>query len=244
MWGSSLTKFRSSALAGYYRDKDEIKELAEEVTELKAAGVAGVKLKVGGLTPQADAAARESCANRRRRFHARLDANQDWTRAEAIEFAEPTADLKLRWLEEPCRWDNDRADMAAVRATTKVAVSAGQSELSRYGCRDLITAGSIDICNFDASWGGGPTEWRRVATMAESFNVGVTQHSSRRSAPCWWRVRATALCRGLLPWRDPFFHKLIANQRPFKERHVPHVRQARLGLGGTTPITSKSVRVN
>ena len=59
--------------------------------------------------------------------------------------------------------------MASVRAATSCPISAGQSELSRFGCRDLMAAGSIDICNFDASWGGGRTEWRRVAALAQSW---------------------------------------------------------------------------
>jgi len=223
MWGSSLTEVPVIVLAGYYRDWNEAKELAEEVTELKAAGAAGVKLKVGGRTPQADAArARVVRRTGGDDFVLACDANQGWTRAEAIEFAERTADLHLRWLEEPCKWDNDRADMAAVRAATRVPVSAGQSELSRYGCRDLITAGSIDICNFDASWGGGPTEWRRVATMAENFNVGVTQHIEPQiGAALVAGARNGTFAEALLPWRDPFFHKLIADQRPYAGGKYP-----------------------
>ena len=170
LWGSALTEVPVIVLGGYYRDWNELKELAEEVSELKAAGAAGIKLKVGGRSPQADAArARVVRRAGGDDFVLACDANQGWTRAEAIEFAGRVADLNLRWFEEPCKWDNDRADMASVRAATRLPISAGQSELSRFGCRDLMAAGSIDICNFDASWGGGPTEWRRVAALAQSY---------------------------------------------------------------------------
>ena len=47
-----------------------------------------------------------------------------------------------------------------------VRVCAGQSEFSAGGCRDLMVDGAIDFCNFDSSWSGGPTEWRRVAAAA------------------------------------------------------------------------------
>ena len=63
-------------------------------------------------------------------------------------------------------WQNDRLDMAAARIADRHSDRAGQSEISRAGCRDLMMAGAIDVCNFDASWGGGPTEWRRVAALA------------------------------------------------------------------------------
>jgi D-galactarolactone cycloisomerase len=223
LWGSALTEVPVIVLGGYYRDWNELKELAEEVTELKLAGAAGIKLKVGGRTPQADAA-RAKVVRRAggEDFVVACDANQGWTRAEAIEFAGRVADLNVRWFEEPCKWDNDRADMAAVRAATRLPISAGQSELSRFGCRDLMTAGAIDICNFDASWGGGPTEWRRVAALAQSFNVGMAQHIEPQiGAMLVAGARNGTFMEALLPWRDPFFDKLIAHQKPCRGGKYP-----------------------
>ena len=78
--------------------------------------------------------------------------------------------------EEPCKWDNDRVEMALVRSIAGVPIVAGQSELTRFGCRDLMQANAIDICNFDGGWGGGPTEWRRVANIAHAFGVKVMQY--------------------------------------------------------------------
>ena len=223
MWGSGLTEVPVIVLGGYYRDWNELKELAEEVTELKASGAAGIKVKVGGRSPQADAArARVVRRAGGEDFVLACDANQGWTRAEAIEFVGRVADLNVRWFEEPCKWDNDRADMAAVRAATRVPISAGQSELSRFGCRDLMAAGSIDICNFDASWGGGPTEWRRVAALAQSYNIGMAQHIEPHiGAMLVAGARNGTFMEALLPWRDPFFSKLIADQKPFSGGKYP-----------------------
>jgi D-arabinonate dehydratase len=223
MWGSSLTEVPVVVLGGYYRDRNELEELAEETAEVKASGAAGIKLKVGGRTPRQDA---ERARTVRRAggddFVLACDANQGWTRVEAIEFAGLVADLSLAWFEEPCKWDNDRADMAAVRAATGLKISAGQSELSRFGCRDLMAAGAIDICNFDASWGGGPTEWRRVAAMAESFDIGVCQHIEPQiGAMLVAGARKGTFAEVLLPWRDPFFLKLIADQRPMQAGKYP-----------------------
>ena len=218
LWGSALTEVPVIVLGGYYRDKNELEELAEEALELKAAGAAGVKLKVGGRTPEADAArARAVRRAAGEDFVMACDANQGWTRAEAVEFAGRAADLNLAWFEEPCKWDNDRADMAAVRAATGLKISAGQSELSRHGCRDLMAAGAIDICNFDASWGGGPTEWRRVAALAQGFNIGMAQHIEPQiGAMLVAGAGNGTFAEALLPWRDPFFGRLIAGQKPFR----------------------------
>ena len=33
-----------------------------------------------------------------------------------------------------------------------------------------VASGAIDVCDYDASWGGGPTEWRCVAALASAFD--------------------------------------------------------------------------
>jgi len=223
LWGSARTDVPAIVLGGYYRDKNELEELAEEVVELKASGAGGIKLKVGGRTPQQDA--ERARAVRRAggdNFILACDANQGWTRADAITFASLVSDLRLRWYEEPCKWDNDREDMVAVRRATGLKISAGQSELSSFGCRDLMTAGAIDICNFDASWGGGPTEWWRMATLAENLGIGVCQHIEPQIGAMMVAGAPTGtFAELLLPWRDPFFLKLIADQKPMKAGHYP-----------------------
>ena len=94
-----------------------------------------------------------------------------------------------------------------------------------------MAAGAIDICNFDASWGGGPTEWRRVAALAQSFNVGVAQHIEPQiGAMLVAGARNGTFVEALLPWRDPFFDKLIADQKPFRGGKYPLAGSARLGL--------------
>jgi len=219
LWGGARERVPVVALGGYYRQSGDLEALTDEVAELKAFGIHGLKLKLGGKTPAEDALRAQTV---RRAggdaFVLACDANQGWSREEALEFVRRTRDLNLAWFEEPCRWDNDRADMAVVRTVGGVPVAAGQSELSRFACRDLLTAGAIDICNFDASWGGGPTEWRRVAMLASAFNVSVMQHLE----PQIGLMMSAGVVNGryaevMLPWRDPFFYKLIANQsaRPF-----------------------------
>ncbi len=217
LWGSAAAEVRVVALGGYYRERDEAALLADEVAELKALGIHGLKLKVGGRTPREDI---ERVATVRRAggdaFIVAADANQGWDRSQAIDFARRARELNLEWLEEPCKWDNDRRDMALVRAMGGVTTSAGQSELSRFGCRDLMIAEAIDICNFDASWGGGPTEWRRVAALASCFNVGMMQHIEPQIGVALVAgVPNGRYAEVMLPWRDPFFYKLIAGQRPF-----------------------------
>ena len=221
MWGGAKKHIRVFALGGYYREKDDLDGLKQEVEELKAFGIHGLKLKLGGKSPSEDAKRAEVVRKAGGdEFILGCDANQGWTLPQALEFAKITQDLNLDWLEEPCKWDNDRVEMALVRSSSGITITAGQSELTRFGCRDLMQEKAIDICNFDGSWGGGPTEWRRVATLANCFGVRVMQHLE----PQFGLMMSAGVPNGffgevMLPWRDPFFYRLIANQpkEPFKE---------------------------
>ena len=220
LWGGAKKEIRVFAIGGYYREKDDLEGLKQEVEELKAFGIHGLKLKMGGLSPSEDAKRAEVVRMAGGdNFILGCDANQAWSLPEALEFTKITRDLNLTWLEEPCQWDNDRDEMALVRSISGVPITAGQSELTRFGCRDLMQAKAIDICNFDGSWGGGPTEWHRVATLAHTYGVKVIQHLE----PQFGLMMSAGVPNGfygevMLPWRDPFFYRLIANQakEPFK----------------------------
>ncbi|MBN9009826.1 MAG: mandelate racemase/muconate lactonizing enzyme family protein [Rhizobiales bacterium] len=124
----------------------------------------------------------------------------------------------IRWFEEPVRWYNDRLDMAAARAQTRIPICAGQSEISKTGCRDLMMAGAIDVCNFDASWGGGPTEWRRVASIAAAFTVEMAHHEEPQIAThLLASIPHGTYLETFHPDRDPLFPRIVANRSPFKD---------------------------
>jgi L-alanine-DL-glutamate epimerase-like enolase superfamily enzyme len=213
LWGGYRQSVSVIAIGGYYGTGIPI---AEEIAELRELGLAGLKLKVGGLPPEKDAtrfrAAREAAGPD---FLLAADANQGWTVEEAIRFARRVVDCDLAWLEEPVRWANDRRAMRDVRFGAPVRVCAGQSELSAAGCRDLMAEGAIDVCNFDASWSGGPTEWRRAAAVAHVFDVKMGHHEEPQvAAHLVASIPHGTVAECFHPDRDPIWWNLVANRPP------------------------------
>jgi L-alanine-DL-glutamate epimerase-like enolase superfamily enzyme len=213
LWGGYRSQLPMIAIGGYYEQGADVRS---EVEGLRALGLGGMKLKVGGLDPAADArrvrAARQAGGDD---FILAVDANQAWTPREAIEFARLVEDVGLVWFEEPCRWHNDLRAMRDVRYAAGVPICAGQSEYSAGGCGDLIVEGAIDVCNFDASWSGGPTEWRRVAGMAHAFDVRMGHHEEPQVAShLLASVPHGTFVECFHPDRDPIWWNLVANRPP------------------------------
>jgi D-arabinonate dehydratase len=211
MWGGYTDELPIIAIGGQYIDGAPPERYGEEMVELRTLGIGGCKFKVGGLTAEEDAArtraAREAAGDN---FILCVDANRGWPRQTAVAYAKLVSDLNIRWFEEPCHWANDRRDMAEVRRLTGLPVVAGQSEITAQACRDLITDGAIDICNIDASWGGGPTPWLKIAHLAECFGVAMAHHGE----PVIGSQLLAAIPNGTYvethhPERDPIFHGMI-----------------------------------
>ena len=143
------------------------------------------------------------------------DANQGWTPAQAVRFARLVEDLDLHWFEEPCIWSNDRRSMRDVRFQGGVRVCAGQSEFSAGGCRDLMVEGATDFCNFDSSWSGGATEWRRVAAAALAFDVAMAHHEEPQIAShLLASIPHGTFLEVFSADRDPIWWNLVANRPP------------------------------
>ena len=217
LWGGYRDTLPVVCIAGYYEEGKTLADFGREMEALRAAGYGGCKFKVGGRTPREDAervkAARQAAGPD---FVLTVDANQGYTLRDAVEFSRLVADQNLRWFEEPVRWYSDRLDMASARNMTGIPICAGQSEISRAGCRDLMMSGAIDVCNFDASWGGGPTEWRRVAALAACFNVEMAHHEEPQiSAHLLGSQAHGTYLETFHPDRDPMFYLLVANRSPF-----------------------------
>jgi len=207
LWGSVTDSLPMSVIGGYYHlGADETKRVVAGY----ARRFAGMKFKVGGRTPAEDAervrVAREAAGPD---FAIMVDANQGYTLGQAVEFARRTSDLDIRWFEEPCRWVNDRRWMRDVRNQSAVPVAAGQSEVTLGGLRDLVVEGAIDVSNFDASWAGGPTVWRRAAGLCAAFGIEIGHHEEPQVAS---HLLATVPRHTFVECfdeeRDPFFWHL------------------------------------
>jgi D-galactarolactone cycloisomerase len=177
LFGGYRSEVPCYVTCAYYRDGKDMKELRDEIQMLKAQGHTGFKGKVGGAPLAEDiermALVREVIGDD---CDLMIDVNRGWDLATAIEGARLLEPLRPRWLEEPVRWADDRRELKLLARETRIPLSAGESELTSYGCRALLEEQAIQILQFDCTMMGGYTEGRKLAALCEMNHVQVAPH--------------------------------------------------------------------
>lgn len=177
LFGGWRNKVPCYVTCAYYRDGKDMAELREEMQMLVGQGHQGFKAKIGGLRLAEDIArmevVREAIGPDKDLM---IDVNRAWDLKTAIEGARLLEPLKPVWLEEPVRWMDDRRELKMLAQQTSIPLSAGESELTSYGCRALLEEQAVQILQFDCTMFGGFTEGRKLAALCELNHVDVAPH--------------------------------------------------------------------
>lgn len=101
-----------------------------------------------------------------------LDANESWSRKEAIRHLHRIEErIALAWIEEPVRrWDVE-GHAHVVRAAA-AAVATGENNTGLEQFRPLIQHAAVDIVQTGSVW--GITHFLRVAALAHAFDLPVS----------------------------------------------------------------------
>jgi galactonate dehydratase len=83
--------------------------------------------------------------------------------------------LKPLFIEEPLLSDNPEA-IAQIAQQTSVPIALGERLYTRMDFKRLFELGAVDVIQPDLSHAGGISEARRIAAMAEAYDVAVAPH--------------------------------------------------------------------
>jgi galactonate dehydratase len=82
---------------------------------------------------------------------------------------------RLMFIEEPVLSENaDTLLGPMIKTSTPIAL--GERLFSRWDFKSLLASGAVDIIQPDPSHSGGISETRKIATMAEAYDVAVALH--------------------------------------------------------------------
>lgn len=82
---------------------------------------------------------------------------------------------RIMFIEEPVLTDNEEV-YKELRNQSSIPLAAGERNYTRWGFKNLITKGYVDIIQPDVSHVGGIFEAKKIASMAEAFDISVAPH--------------------------------------------------------------------
>jgi galactonate dehydratase len=82
---------------------------------------------------------------------------------------------KLMFIEEPVLSENVDGLLDVMR-NTPTPIALGERLFSRWDFKDILATGAVDIIQPDPSHAGGITETRKIAFMAEAYDVALALH--------------------------------------------------------------------
>lgn len=159
--------------------------LAEEAARYKREGYTAMKLRFGW--GPADGAAgmrrnielvqtvRDTVGDE---IDIMADAYMGWTLDYARRMLPQLVPFNLRWLEEPVIPD-DLHGYASLKAMNLVPIAGGEHAFTVHEFRDLLEARALDYIQFDTNRVGGITQARKIAALAESYQVPVVPHAGQ-----------------------------------------------------------------
>jgi D-galactarolactone cycloisomerase len=181
MGGAFRDRVPAYATGCYYRDNfgDESAMLADleaEAASYVGSGFRMLKMKVG-LLPVALDAKRVELVRRTVGSDVDLlvDANHAYNAATAIRMGRVLEEHGVLWFEEPVV-PEDRAGYRRVRDAIGVPVAGGEAEFTRFGFRELLAGGCLDIAQPDLCVAGGFSEFVKIQALATTFGVLTVPH--------------------------------------------------------------------
>lgn len=101
-----------------------------------------------------------------------------WDHAYTIKMAERLKDYDIKWIEEPLMPDDidGYKRLRGILNSMGILLTTGEHEHSRWGARELIDNGCVDILQSDVEYCGGVSELKKIIAYASAHNVMVIPH--------------------------------------------------------------------
>jgi galactonate dehydratase len=160
---------------------DRPHEVAEAAAARRAQGFKAVKMNATAEmafleSPKAlDAALERVAAVQAQGLEVGLDFHGRLRRPMAKQLVRLLEPLRPLFIEEPLLSENLEG-LADIKSQTSIPIALGERLYSRWDFKPILAQGLADIVQPDLSHAGGISEVRRIAAMAEAYDIAVAPH--------------------------------------------------------------------
>ena len=113
-----------------------------------------------------------------------IEGHARWDLPTATRIARALEPFDIMWLEEIMPPDNVEA-YVRLKTATKIPICQSERVFTRFGYRPWIEQHAADIIMPDVSWGGGITEGRKIASLADTYFLPITCHDTIGPVALW-----------------------------------------------------------
>jgi D-arabinonate dehydratase len=96
----------------------------------------------------------------------------------AIDVCRQIERYDLFWVEEPELRDDEPLGLAVVTQHTRIPVAGAEGQRTIYGVRAILEKGGLTYLQTDIVGGGGFTNYRKIAALAEAYHVRLAPHGA------------------------------------------------------------------
>ena len=72
---------------------------------------------------------------------------------------------------------DDIPGLVRFKQGTDVPLASGEHEYTKFGARDLVMAGAVDVLQLDGTRAGGFTEMLKIGAIAQAWNLKFAPHA-------------------------------------------------------------------
>lgn len=148
-------------------------ELVAECEAFASQGITAYKYKIGSARDEDRTKLLRSTMSDD--FTLLADANQRFDARGALEVSNMLSEYGVAWIEEPVLADSVD-DLAEVAASSPVPTAAGENAYFGWGFREICERRAASYLQPDVARCGGITEFRKIAALADSFEVSLSSH--------------------------------------------------------------------
>jgi L-alanine-DL-glutamate epimerase-like enolase superfamily enzyme len=104
-----------------------------------------------------------------------VDATESWDHARATRTGRQLQEAGISWLEDPVH-HQDIAGLSHLAEILDIPVAGGEHLYDLVAFKTLLQSRAVDIAIIDLARVGGITPWRRIAALAQAYQVPVCGH--------------------------------------------------------------------
>jgi L-alanine-DL-glutamate epimerase-like enolase superfamily enzyme len=104
-----------------------------------------------------------------------VELHSMWDLPTAIKIARAVEPFEPAWFEDPIKMD-DLGALAKFSQATRVPTAASETLATRWSFRELLERRVAGMIIYDPTWVGGVSEGKKVAAMAEAYQLPATPH--------------------------------------------------------------------